>query len=400
MAAVPICFPFAADIDVGGGHRSAMLLIRHLDRRRFQSILVLHGREGPAGRWLASHGADLHQIRLEGYAGGSRHGALHDAAYIVRQTSRLARFLRRQRPGILHANDIWMLGTWALAAKCAGVKLLWHHRSGARYKPIHRVGFALADRMVAVSPFAAGRRADHPKCKIIADPFEAEGGRDRQRCRDDLLGELKLPPETRILGFFANLNRPASERKRPLVFVETVAALRERAPDLPVVGAMYGNVDASFKAQVEEHAAAKGIAERIFLMGFRDPPEPHLLAADAVLTPAVDEGFGRALIEAMLLGTPVIASNCGNHPDLVRDGDTGLLVPADDPGAFADGVLALLRDPERRAAIVKRARADADRRFGAQASADAVMAVYDELLGTPDADVPPGRAPAAAYDRL
>lgn len=389
MTAVPIYFPFAADIDVGGGHRSAMLLIRHLNQRRFQPILILHGREGPAGRWLATHGADLEQVRFEGYAGAFCHTPLHDAAYLVRQTSRLARFLRRQRAGILHANDVWMLGTWALAAKHAGVKLLWHHRSGARYKPTHRVGFALADRMIAVSPFAAGRRADHPKCTVIADPFEAQGGRDRQRCRDDLLSELNLSPETHLLGFFANLNRPPSQRKRPLVFVETVAALRARAPDLPVVGAMFGNVDGSFKAQIEERAAAKGVSDRIFLMGFRDPPEPHLLAADAVLTPAVDEGFGRALIEAMLLGTPVIASNCGNHPDLVRDGDTGLLVPAGDPAAFADAVLALLRDPERRTAIINGARAEADRRFGAQASANAVMAVYDELLATPESKASP-----------
>ena len=64
MAAVPICFPLAADIDVGGGHRSAMLLIRHLNQRRFLPILVLHGHEGPAGRWLATRGADLDQVRI------------------------------------------------------------------------------------------------------------------------------------------------------------------------------------------------------------------------------------------------------------------------------------------------------------------------------------------------
>ena len=187
---------------------------------------------------------------------------MHDAAYLVRQISPLARFLRRQRAGIPHANDVWMLGTWALAAKRRSQAAL-APRSGARYRPIHRVGFALADGMNAVSPFAAGRRADHPKCKVIVNPFEAQGGRDRQRCRDDLLSELNLPPQTRILGLFANLNRPPSQRKRPLVFVEAVAALRALAPDLLVVGAMYGNVDASFKAQVEEHAAAKGIAKRI-----------------------------------------------------------------------------------------------------------------------------------------
>ncbi|MBN1237099.1 MAG: glycosyltransferase family 4 protein [Gammaproteobacteria bacterium] len=385
MRPVPVCFPFAADIDVGGGHPSAMLLIRHLDPSRFRPIIVLHGPEGPAGAWLAAHGADFEQVRLAGYAGGVRRRPLRDAGYLLRRSASLARLLREARVRIVHANDIWMLGTWTAAAKRAGTKLVWHHRSGARYGAIHRLGFSLADQMIAVSSFAAGRRAGHRKCRIIPNPFEIDGRMDRGPCRDRLLRELRVPANTQIVGFFANLNRPVSRRKRPLVFVETVAALRARMPELPVVGALFGSVNETFEAEVERRAAALGVSDSIFCMGFHDPVEPYLRGCDVVVAPAVDEGFGRVPIEAMLLGTPVVASDHGNHSDLIRHGATGLLATADDPAAFAAAALELLRNPERRNAIVERALVEARCRFSARASGDAVMAVYEELL-TPSVD--------------
>jgi glycosyltransferase involved in cell wall biosynthesis len=381
VAATSICFPFASDIPVGGGHPSAMLLIRHLDPQRFRPILVLHGPAGPAGRWLAEQGADLPTLRLARYAGGLRRNLMRDAGRVVLESRCLARLLRQEDVRIVHANDIWMLGTWAAASKLAGAKLIWHHRSSARYGSIHRIGFRAADKMIAVSAFAAGKRAQSSKCTIIADPFEVGTATlDRARRRQALLNELDLSEPVVLLGFFANLNRPVSWRKRPLVVIRALAEMKQRRPHLRVVALLFGEVSVEIRQAIEAEVARLEVQGRVFMPGFRSPAEDYLAVSDVVLAPAVDEGFGRVLIEGMLVGTPIVASASGNHPALIDDGKTGMLVPPDNPAALAEQILLLLDQPALRARITRQAREESLRRFAAAASARAVMAVYDQLL--------------------
>ena|SRR5919106_3616590 len=124
---VPICFPLAGDIPVGGGHVSVLVLIHSLDRRRFRPIVAVHG-DGPVRRWLEEQGVrdeigvlqrcvrDRHRVRIG------------DVALICRRSWALAQFLRERKVEIVHVNDTIMLSTWALATRVAGAKLLWHKR--------------------------------------------------------------------------------------------------------------------------------------------------------------------------------------------------------------------------------------------------------------------------------
>jgi glycosyltransferase involved in cell wall biosynthesis len=102
--------------------------------------------------------------------------------------------------------------------------------------------------------------------------------------------------------------------------------------------------------------------------------------------PAVDEPFGRTLIEAMLLGTVVVAAASGGNPEAIRDGVTGHLVPADDAVAFAERTLGVLADPVRKSALAGGARGDALMRFGLRQHAEAIMRVYDAMLSPQGTD--------------
>ena len=115
-------------------------------------------------------------------------------------------------------------------------------------------------------------------------------------------------------------------------------------------------------------------------MGFRYPPESWMAASDLLLVTAVDEPFGRTLIEAMLLGTPVIAADSGGNPEAIEDGRTGFLVAPDDIAGFAARAAELLRDQARWRAIGATAQADARSRFGLERHAQAIMAIYDRML--------------------
>jgi starch synthase len=89
--------------------------------------------------------------------------------------------------------------------------------------------------------------------------------------------------------------------------------------------------------------------------------------------------------EAMGCGTPVVASRVGGIPELVVDGETGLLVPPDDPAALAEAVTALLADPDRRARMGCAARAQALARFESATIALQTLALYQQALGRTEA---------------
>jgi glycosyltransferase involved in cell wall biosynthesis len=99
-----------------------------------------------------------------------------------------------------------------------------------------------------------------------------------------------------------------------------------------------------------------------------------------LFVPSVGEPLGRTLVEAMLLGTPVIATDSGGNPEAVINGITGKLVPPDNGQAFATAYLDLIGRPADIDKIVETARLQARERFGTERHVQAVTSVYDALI--------------------
>jgi glycosyltransferase involved in cell wall biosynthesis len=384
-----VCFPFAGHL-VGGSHLSAAKLIQHLDRARYCPLVVLHRPEGDMAELFRTHGIAFEPAPDEGSLEGGRPVA--DAWFALTRTLRFARFVRGRGVAIVHSNDGYTHATWALPARLAGARFLWHHRREPDAKGLRFLAPWAADRVVSVSRYAVprpGRFSAARKCEVVPSPFDTDAAPvDRATRRRSLIEQLRCAPETRIIGFFGNL----LERKRPLMLVDTIAELRARAPMLPLAGLIFGQDRDGRAEAVGRRAAARGVADCIRLMGFRYPPEPWLAGCDVLLVPAVGEPFGRTLIEAMLLGTVVVAAASGGNLEAIRDGQTGYLVPPDDPAAFADQILRILGDPELCRAVAEAARRDAIARFGLRRHAEQIMRVYDSMLSIGAED--PGRVRA------
>ena len=382
-APVVVAFPFAGSL-VGGSHFSAAKLIQSLDRRRYQPVVVLHQLEGPLADMLREVGIGFEPAPSERYLDGA--SLRHDAGFVLTQTLRFARFLRQRDVRIVHTNDGYSHATWALPTRFAGARLLWHHRKDPDAKGLRYLAPWAADRVVSVSQFAApkpGLFSPARKGTVVHSPFDTDGpAADRTSARVSLLKELGCRPDTRVIGFFGNL----MARKRPLMFVDAIAEMRARAPDLPLAAPIFGEDREDLTEAIKNRARARGVADCIHLMGFRYPPERWLAACEVLLVPAVDEPFGRTLVEAMLLGTVVIAAASGGNPEAIRDGVTGCLVPPDDAAAFAERTLGLLAAPAVAASLADAARRDALGRFGLRQHAEAIMRVYDGMLSAGIAD--------------
>ncbi len=158
------------------------------------------------------------------------------------------------------------------------------------------------------------------------------------------------------------------------LLIAALPALVSEVPGLRVAIAGSGRLEAALRNQ----AHLLGVAEHIHWYG-RIPHSgvPTFLGSlELFVNPSRAESFGVAAIEAQACGVPVIASRVGGLPEVVRDGETGVLVPPEDPDAIAAAILALLRDPQRRSAMGRVARAWVRERYDWRANVLEMLDVY------------------------
>jgi glycosyltransferase involved in cell wall biosynthesis len=101
----------------------------------------------------------------------------------------------------------------------------------------------------------------------------------------------------------------------------------------------------------EALVAELGISDRFRFLGFTPDVRPAVVDFDILTLPSLQEPFGRSIIEAMALGAPVVATRVGGVPEIITDGEHGLLVPPDDPAALAEAIDRLLGDAALRARL-------------------------------------------------
>jgi glycosyltransferase involved in cell wall biosynthesis len=133
------------------------------------------------------------------------------------------------------------------------------------------------------------------------------------------------------------------------------------------------------RATLEELVHALGLDDRVEFAGWVDPPWTATWSFDALAMPSFMEGFPLVIVEAMLAGIPVVASAVGGIPEIVVEGETGLLVAPNDAGALADALRRIADDPELREKMAARCRSVALAQFTAQTMAANFEALYREL---------------------
>jgi glycosyltransferase involved in cell wall biosynthesis len=173
--------------------------------------------------------------------------------------------------------------------------------------------------------------------------LEIEPMLEAEQHRGRLRAELGVGSEQRLIGIVARL----VPIKAHEIFLEAAATIRAAAPDTTflIIG------DGERRSELESLAEQLGVADATRFLGWRDDMREVYADLDVVTLCSNNEGSPVALIEALAAGRPVVSTRVGGVPNVVKDGESGLLVPPRDPAALAEGVLALLRDPARAAEL-------------------------------------------------
>jgi len=139
--------------------------------------------------------------------------------------------------------------------------------------------------------------------------------------------------------------------------------------------------DGPLRADLEACARRAGLGDRLRLLGFRSDLARIYAALDVVVLPSHSEGMPLAALEAMAAARPVVASQVGGLPEVVVDGETGLLFPPGNRRALVEALGALLADPGRRRRLGLSGRRRYEERFTLARMADAYAAIYRAALG-------------------
>ena len=127
-------------------------------------------------------------------------------------------------------------------------------------------------------------------------------------------------------------------------------------------------------------ADAAALGDRFRFLGLRGDVPEVMAAADVLVVPSINEGMGRVVLEAGAVGTPVVASDVGGIPEVLRDSVTGVLVPPESPESIARVLVALAGSPERLERMGIASRAHVIPAFGLERMVEQIEALYEEVL--------------------
>src|SRR5439155_15542064 len=355
--------------DWRGGQRQVLLTVLGLRERGHRAVLVAHPDGELATR--ASEGHDL--LKLAPRSEVDLHAGW-----------RLSRIIRELKPGVVHAHDPHAVAAASLAlafnTSPAAPALIASGRVAFRLKPnaFSRWKYRQVDCFVAASDsIRATLAGDGIEASKIVTVYE---GIDVERIQAEpvanIHAEFWLPTHAPIVGATGALTSEKGHRH----LIDAAALVVREVPDARFV--ILGEGD--LRLSLERHIKELRLDKHVLLPGFRPDVLAFLRAFDVFVMPSIAEGLGTSLLDAMAASKATVATDTGGIPEVVVDGETGLLVPPRDHHALAQAIVRLLKDGQLRERMGAAGLARVQRVFSAARMVDETLAVYRAHAGHHD----------------
>lgn len=235
-----------------------------------------------------------------------------------------------------------------------------------------RAGIAISDSIARFVVEVEGAPPARLRTIHYGLDYVARNPSDRQSVKQSVRRELRLPDDALVVGMTCRL----VEQKGVSYGLQAFVPVTARFPNAYLIIAG----DGPLRQALENEAAALNLGERVRFLGWRDDVPQLMHAFDLLLAPSLWEGFGLVILEAMAGGLPVVASRVSAIPEIVVDGETGLLVPPRDTDALAEAITHLLNDAPLRRHMGMLGEDRLETHFSAGRMIDQTLNLYQELI--------------------
>lgn len=363
-----------------GADRQLHAIATGLDPDRWRALVVLP-EEGELSQDLRDAGVEVlvRPLAVLRRSLMSPAGVGRVAAAWAADAGGLGRLARAREVSLVHTNTSVTLGG-AAAARLAGIPHVWHVREiytgFERWWPGYRRLLLTADALPCVSRATWVQFEGAPAASMLPDGLAIDPKRADRAASREALG---LEPDAFVVAVLGRI----SGWKGQDVVVRALGQppLADRPDVVALVAGEPWRGEERHLRELHEIAARLGVGARVVHCGFRPDVDAVYGAADVVAVPSKQpDPFPNAALEAAAAGCCVVASAHGGLPEMLRDGETGVLVAPDDPHGLARVLAGLADDPVRREALGDAAREDIRRRFSTQLMLDRVQRLYDHLV--------------------
>jgi glycosyltransferase involved in cell wall biosynthesis len=295
---------------------------------------------------------------------------------------RFLALIQKEQVQLIHAHEFDAIVHGTLAAALARIPVVAtiHGKNYYWQKATRRMAYRLASRyarMVTVSEDLKGfvtQRTGIPSqlMRVIyngIDAFPDVEPNEQARLRN----EIGLHGQDQIVGAVGSLYPVKGHR----FLIEAVPTIIEACPRARFVLVGRGDQEVPLKEQVKK----LGIERYVYFLGLRQDISKLLSIMDVFVLPSLSEGLSVATLEAMASARPVVATRVGGNPELVVDGETGMLVPSEDSHALAKSIADLLLDRSRATLLGQRGRARVEQSFQMHMMVGQYRKLYEECLG-------------------
>jgi glycosyltransferase involved in cell wall biosynthesis len=358
---------------IGGAERDLIALLKTLDRHKWELHVVCPG-TGPFREQLQAIAVPTHALSLPPWR--------KPLAVLQRRSAvgRLEALVNQLAPAMIHVNDIWWVPHTVRAiasGRSHSMPIVAHVRQEIEPEKVGRYEIDRVEAVIAISlQIEQSLITGGVSMSKVRTLYSGIDCSTRQSTRDGqaIRRLIGVPNEAVLLGTVANL----FPRKGYEVMLRALPAIIHAVPMVHYV--IVGSDDHGYADQLTRLANELTIADRVHIVGFQDPVQPFLAALDLYMHPALMEGFGIAVVEAMAMGKAVVATTTGGLPEVVAQGETGLLVPPGDAESLAEAAISLLENKSRREQMGVCGRMRAQERFSLDASVAQMEQLYGEVL--------------------
>lgn len=345
----------------GGVDRYIRMLLKYLDKDKFENVLVcsqdFHEEDY---RDLVD---SFEQVEMTRAIGGNDLKAIKEVRALIKKYNPDIVYAHSSKAGaIARVADIGLKNRcvynphgWAFNMRCSAKKK-------AMYTAIEKVAAPFCDKIICISDAEKQSALDKKICRenklqVIFNGVDIEsyenGVRGAIKRKD-----LNIPENAFVVGMVGRM----SPQKAPDVFVKMAKQVKDEVPNAHFIIVGNGNQE----DEIRKYAEDNGFLDNLHITGWVDNPMSYVELFDVACLLSRWEGFGLALPEYMMAGKPIVASRVDAIPNIIKDGENGLLVEVDDDIGASKAVLRILREDGLRKKIVAQGLEDVHNRFNAR----------------------------------
>lgn len=387
---------------LGGAQLNVYQLVKHMDRARYEPVVICPS-DGPLITMMRRLDIQVHLIQMTQLKSTSTRigrieffnplAVMFDLILIIPVVFLLVKYFRRQSIQVVVTNGMVAHFYGGLAAKLARLPCLWRLEDiikpdrafGLVKRLFRRVARFLPSFIVvpsiAVSTDMFPEEHFKGKVKIIYNAVDLDEFSPRQEAKARVRTEHGLAEGDVVIGILSRLTPWKGHR-------EFISAARQVVQEVPgakfliVGGTIFEN--GTYERTLRHLVSELGIEEHVIFTGFRRDIPACIASMDICILPSIlPDPCPRVLIEGMAMEKPFVATNLGGVPEILLDGETGILVPPKDVDRLAGAILFLIRHRDEATQMGKRARLRVEQRFSVERFVREHCLCFEALLTLP-----------------